>query len=91
MSEREKDRLSFEQEKNRLLEELQESNRHLTNTESAFNDVHMKYERLKGVVSIYKSNETVLKDSITENGATIKTLESRYEQLKTHAMSQLEK
>lgn len=91
LTERERDRTSFEQEKAKLQEELQAANHHLTNTEAAFNDVHQKYERLKGVVSVYKNNETVLKESIQENVETIKTLETRYDQLKEHAMVQLEK
>ncbi|KAL6255437.1 hypothetical protein P5V15_013772 [Pogonomyrmex californicus] len=90
LTERERDRTSFEQDKAKLQEELQTANRHLTNTEAAFNDVHQKYERLKGVVSVYKSNEAVLKESIQENVETIKTLETRYDQLKEHAMAQLE-
>ncbi|XP_018051009.1 PREDICTED: transforming acidic coiled-coil-containing protein 3 isoform X1 [Atta colombica] len=91
LTERERDRTSFEQDKIKLQEELQAANHHLTNTEAAFNDVHQKYERLKGVVSVYKNNETVLKESIQENVETIKTLETRYDQLKEHAMAQLEK
>ncbi|EZA58296.1 Transforming acidic coiled-coil-containing protein, partial [Ooceraea biroi] len=91
LTERERDRTNFEQEKAKLQEELQAANHHLTNTEAAFNDVHQKYERLKGVVSVYKNNETVLKESIQENVETIKTLEVRYDQLKEHAMAQLEK
>ncbi|XP_032675901.1 transforming acidic coiled-coil-containing protein 3 isoform X2 [Odontomachus brunneus] len=91
LTERERDRTNFEQEKAKLQEELQATNRHLTNTEAAFNDVHQKYERLKGVVSVYKNNETVLKESVQENVDTIKTLETRYDQLKDHAMAQLEK
>lgn len=91
LTERERDRTSFEQDKAKLQEELQTANHHLTNTEAAFNDVHQKYERLKGVVSVYKNNESVLKESIQENVETIKTLETRYDQLKEHAMAQLEK
>ncbi|XP_029038797.1 transforming acidic coiled-coil-containing protein 3 [Osmia bicornis bicornis] len=90
-TEKERDRTNFEQEKAKIQEELQATNVHLTNTEAAFNDVHQKYERLKGVVSAYKSNETVLKESIEENMETIKGLETRYDQLKNHAMTQLEK
>ncbi|XP_011496591.1 PREDICTED: probable myosin light chain kinase DDB_G0279831 [Ceratosolen solmsi marchali] len=91
IAEREKDRTNFEAEKIKIQEELQVANQHLSNTEAAFSDVHSKYERLKNVVSAYKSNETVLKESIAENQETIKTLENRYEQLKSHAMAQLEK
>lgn len=90
-TERERDRTNFEQEKAKLQEELQVTNVHLSNTEAAFNDVHQKYERLKGIMSAYKSNETVLKESIQENMETIKGLETRYDQLKNHAMAELEK
>nr|XP_050852462.1 putative uncharacterized protein DDB_G0282133 [Vespula vulgaris] len=91
LTEKERDRANFEQEKSKVQEELQATNLHLSNTEAAFNDVHLKYERLKGVVSAYKNNEGVLKESIQENLETIKSLENRYDQLKTHAMSQLRK
>lgn len=81
----------MEVEKARLQEELDLANQHLSNTEAAFSDVHSKYERLKKSVAAYRSNEAVLKESIAENQDTIKTLENRYEQLKSHAMAQLEK
>ena len=44
----------------KLQEELQATNVHLSNTEAAFNDVHRKYERLKGFVSVYKSAQNQL-------------------------------
>ena len=91
LTERERDRTNFEQEKAKHQEELQATNVHLSNTEAAFNDVHQKYERLKGFVSVYKSNETLLKESIRENLETIKGLEMRYDQLKTHAKTEFEK
>ncbi|KAF3423050.1 hypothetical protein E2986_10517 [Frieseomelitta varia] len=91
LTERERDRVNLEQEKAKLQEELQATNVHLNNTEAAFNDVHQKYERLKGFVSVYKSNETLLKESIRENLDTIKGLEMRYDQLKNHAKTELEK
>ncbi|XP_026667490.1 transforming acidic coiled-coil-containing protein 3 isoform X2 [Ceratina calcarata] len=91
LTERERDRTNFEQEKGKLQEEVQSTNLHLANMEVAFSDIHHKYEKLKAVVSAYKNNESVLKESIQENLETIKGLEIRYEQLKNHAMSQLEK
>lgn len=91
LTERERDRTSYEQNTAKLQEDLRGTNQHLTISEASFNDVHQKYEKLKGVVSVYKNNETVLKESIQENVETIKTLETRYDQLKEHAMAQLEK
>lgn len=81
---------SFEQDKAKLQEDLQAINHHLTNTEAALNDVHQKYERLKGVVLVYKNNKAMLKESIQKNLET-KALETRYDLLKEHAMAQLEK
>ncbi|XP_033321244.2 transforming acidic coiled-coil protein isoform X1 [Megalopta genalis] len=78
-------------EKTKLQEELQATNVHLSNTEAAFNDVHQKYEKVKAVVSVYKTNELVLRESIQENMDTIKCLQTRYDNLKVHATSQLEK
>ncbi|XP_076288276.1 transforming acidic coiled-coil protein isoform X2 [Lasioglossum baleicum] len=78
-------------EKGRDQEELQATNVHLSNTEAAFNDVHQKYEKMKSVVSVYKNNEIVLRESIQENMQTIKCLHTRYDNLKAHALSQLEK
>ncbi|XP_031838097.2 transforming acidic coiled-coil protein isoform X2 [Nomia melanderi] len=91
LTERERDRTNFEQEKAKLQEELQATNVHLSNTEAAFNDVHQKYEKVKGVVSVYKNNEIVLREGIQENMETIKCLQTRYDSLKNHAASQLEK
>lgn len=91
IAEREKEKQVFTQERDRMKAELDISQQHLANSEAAFTDVHSKYERLKSVVTAYKSNEEVLKESIAENQDTIKTLENRYEQLKSHAMAQLEK
>ncbi|KZC11680.1 Transforming acidic coiled-coil-containing protein 1 [Dufourea novaeangliae] len=91
LTEKERDRTSFEQEKTKIQDELQATNVHLSNTEAAFNDVHQKYEKVKGVVSVYKNNEIVLRESIQENMETIKCLQTRYDNLKNHATAQLEK
>ncbi|XP_012253170.2 transforming acidic coiled-coil-containing protein 3 isoform X1 [Athalia rosae] len=91
LADRERERALFEQERAKLQEELQAANHHLGNTEAAFNDVHSKYERLKIIVSGFKNNEDILKETAQENLETIKTLEARYEHLKNHAKSQLEK
>ncbi|KAG7200281.1 hypothetical protein KM043_017748 [Ampulex compressa] len=91
LTEREKYRKHFEEEMSKLQDELRAEKQHLSNTEAAFNDVHQKYERLKAVISAYKCNEAALKKSIQANAETIKTLESKYDHLKKHATTQLEK
>ncbi|XP_015597627.1 flocculation protein FLO11 isoform X2 [Cephus cinctus] len=91
VADRERDRVKMEKEKAKLQEDLQTTNSHLSHAEEAFNDVHQKYERLKTILAGFQNNEIVLKQSIQDNQETIKKLESRYEQLKNHAMTQLEK
>ncbi|XP_043285165.1 uncharacterized protein tacc isoform X2 [Venturia canescens] len=91
VAERERDRKNLDLEKAKLQEELAAAKHHLDNTEAAFNDVHLKYERLKAVVATYKNNEAELKKSIQENVEIIKSLENRYEQVKSHATARLEK
>lgn len=91
VAEKERDRNSYDGEKSRLYEELQDARNHLTATEAAFNDVHAKYEKLKIIVTESRNNEQVLKESVQENIEIIKSLENRYEQIKTHAAARLEK
>lgn len=50
-----------------------------------------KYERCKAVIESLKQNEDVLKASVQEYDAAIKKQENKYEMLKQHAKSQLEK
>lgn len=89
--EKEKDKNNYDNIKTNLYEELQDAKNHLTATEAAFNDVHAKYEKLKIVVTESRNNEKILKESIEENIETIKLLENRYEQIKSHAAARLEK
>lgn len=50
-----------------------------------------KYERGKIVNEALKKNEELLQKSISEYETTVKTVENKYELLKSHATSQLEK
>ncbi len=50
-----------------------------------------KYERGKAVNEALKKNEDLLKKSLNEYETTVKTVENKYELLKSHATSQLEK
>ncbi|XP_065211145.1 transforming acidic coiled-coil-containing protein 3 isoform X2 [Planococcus citri] len=64
---------------------------HLNNLENAFNDIHQKYERGKAVNEALKKNEDLLKKNLSDYEQTVKTVENKYELLKSHATSQLEK
>ena len=58
--------------------------------ERAFKDLHKKYERTKEVINVFKSNEDVLKTTVTGLCNRYKKGEERYDLLKTHAETKLE-
>lgn len=53
--------------------------------------LYRKYERGKAVNEALKKNEDLLKKSLSEYEVTVKTVENKYELLKSHATSQLDK
>ena len=57
--------------------------------ERAFKDLNKKYERTKEVINVFKSNEDVLKTTVTGLCARYKKGEERYDLLKTHAETKL--
>jgi len=70
-------------EKNQAVEDLQ-------NVESAFADVHRKYERTKQVVEGFKKNEEQLKTYIDEYKNKLSRQDQKYQLLKEHAEEKLE-
>ncbi|XP_050420121.1 transforming acidic coiled-coil-containing protein 1-like isoform X1 [Adelges cooleyi] len=65
--------------------------RHLQNSEMAFNDVHEKYNSSKQVIEAMKENETKYKTCIMEFEESLKKYEDKYMRLKMHATEQMEK
>ena len=59
--------------------------------ETAFADVHRKYERTKQVVEGFKQNEETLKKVIDEYQVKLTKQDQKYELLKAHAEDTLEK
>ena len=70
-------------EKNQAIEDLH-------NVESAFSDVHRKYERTKQVVVEVKKNEEQLKQFVEEYKDKLQKAEQKYNMLKGHASDKLE-
>ena len=70
-------------EKNQAIEDLQ-------NVETAFSDVHRKYERTKQVVVEVKKNEEQLKQFVEEYKDKLQKAEQKYNMLKGHASDKLE-
>lgn len=88
---REEEKKEFEATIKKIEADRDSTVQHLNNLENAFNDIHQKYERGKIVNEALKKNEDLLKKSLSEYEVTVKTVENKYELLKSHATSQLEK
>ncbi|CAD6222680.1 GSCOCG00001088001-RA-CDS [Cotesia congregata] len=91
VAEREKSRNDLDTEKAFLLRELADTKKHLEASEASFNDVHAKYEKIKQTMTMYTNNEVTLRESLENNVEVMKGLQSRYEQIKLHAATRLEK
>lgn len=89
MSERERERVLHEIEKEKIVGQRDEAMEHLKSAERAFDDVHKKYERTKEVIADFKKNEDALKARANELAAKLQKSESRFELLKSHAESKL--
>ena len=91
IAQKEREKLEFEQERDRAIQERDQAAEDLKNVEAAFADVHRKYERTKSVVEGFKQNEETLKAAIEEYAQRTEREEQKYELLKRHAEETLEK
>lgn len=91
VNQRDSDKKQFEKYKKELENEKDEIQTHLRNSEIAFNDVHLKYERSKAIIEGLKANEDQLRASYAALEDELKKQVNKYDALKTHAISQLEK
>ncbi|XP_071506552.1 uncharacterized protein [Diadema antillarum] len=73
----------LQKEKDQALEDL-------ASVESAFSDLHRRYEKLKQTLDGYKKNEETLKKHVTEYQGKVKKQEQRYQTLKSHAEEKIE-
>lgn len=62
----------------------------LTAVETAFSDLHRRYEKLKGVVENFKKNEEILKKATSDYQEKLKKSEEKYRLLKKHAEEKIE-
>merc|ERR1739844_759401 len=85
IAEKEREKVTYEDDRLRLMSERDQANDDLKNVEAAFADVHRKYERTKAVVEGFKQNEDTLKRYIEEYQVKAKKQEEKYERLKSHA------
>ncbi|XP_064604060.1 transforming acidic coiled-coil-containing protein 3-like isoform X2 [Liolophura sinensis] len=62
----------------------------LRSVESAFSDLHRRYEKIKTVVDGFKKNEEILKKSIQDYQGKLKGAEQRFQALKNQAEEKLD-
>eukprot|EP00057_Strongylocentrotus_purpuratus_P029033 XP_011683507.1 PREDICTED: transforming acidic coiled-coil-containing protein 3 isoform X4 [Strongylocentrotus purpuratus] len=74
----------LQKEKDQALEDM-------ASVESAFSDLHRRYEKLKQTLDGYRKNEETLKKHVTEYQGKVKKQEQRYQTLKSHAEEKIEK
>jgi hypothetical protein len=91
IAEKEKEKAMYEEERVLLATERDQATEDLKNVETAFADVHRKYERTKVVVEGFKANEDTLRRLIEEGELKLRKQDQRYEMLKSHAEETLEK
>lgn len=63
---------------------------HLESLEKTFSDLHAKYERMKVMTAEYKEREEELVNERNRCEESLRMQEKRYENMKSHAMTQLE-
>lgn len=90
IADKERDKNKLEEEIAKMQAEKDQAVDDLQNVESAFADVHRKYERTKQVVEGFKKNEEQLKHYVAEYKLKLKNQDQRYELLKAHAEEKLE-
>ncbi|EDV20017.1 uncharacterized protein TRIADDRAFT_61433 [Trichoplax adhaerens] len=81
-------------EHNREIEEIcrerDQAQADINSVETAFSDLHKRYEKLKGFVEGYRKNEETLKACIVEYQQKLKKSEKRYQTLKNHAEEKID-
>lgn len=91
VADKEREKLSYEEERLRLSAERDQAVEDLRGVEAAFADVHRKYERTKSMVEEIKQNEDTLKRYIEEYQTKSRKQEEKYQRLKQHAEETLDK
>lgn len=90
ISDKEREKSDLEEEVRKLAGERDQASEDLKNVETAFADVHRKYERTKQVVDGFKNNEEKLKKYVEEYQIKLRKQDQKYELLKAHAEEKLE-
>ena len=74
----------------KLRSDIQQGEDDLRKTETAFSDLHRKYEKTKGIVDNLRSNEAKLKDAVKDAQAKLQQSEAKYQKLREHAEGRIQ-
>eukprot|EP00911_Craspedida_sp_UC1_P001256 UC1_evm2s946 len=74
----------------KLRSDIQQGEDDLRKTETAFSDLHRKYEKTKGIVDNLRSNEAKLKDAVKDAQAKLHQSEAKYQKLREHAEGRIQ-
>ncbi|TRY76380.1 hypothetical protein TCAL_03841 [Tigriopus californicus] len=91
IAQKEKEKEQFQTERQTMMSERDQAVMDLQNVESAFSDVHRKYERTKQVVEGFRQNEETLKTCVDDYQQKLRKQDQKYELLKNHAEDTLDK
>ncbi|XP_067125774.1 transforming acidic coiled-coil-containing protein 1-like isoform X3 [Centruroides vittatus] len=87
---KEQERVEMTATNQRLIKERDQALEDLQNVESAFADLHRRYEKAKGVLEGYKQNEDKLRDQCSELQDKIKQQEQKFDLLRLRTEEKLE-
>ena len=79
-----------EETRRRLGEEKEQALDDLRGVETAFSDLHRRYERLKEIIDTFQKNETILRSNVTQAQESLAQSERRYVALKEHAEGKID-
>ena len=89
---KDRENVQSEQEKSNseIVQERDQLQRDLNNTEKSFAHLHEKFGKLKTAVESYRKNEDVLKKVVKDLQEHVKNAEAKYQVLKGHAEQKLQ-
>ncbi|XP_025093722.1 transforming acidic coiled-coil-containing protein 3-like isoform X1 [Pomacea canaliculata] len=90
-SEKEKTNNATQQSLQDVLKERDQALEDLQSVETAFSDLHRRYEKTKSVMEGFKQNEEVLKKCVQELQTKLKKMEQKMQQLKIQAEEKLDR
>ncbi|KAF7264295.1 hypothetical protein GWI33_000346, partial [Rhynchophorus ferrugineus] len=72
-----------------LREKCETSNRLFTNTEMAFSDLYLKYQKSREIIQVYKENEDKLLYNIESTEDQIEKMNGKYEAMHAYVEDQI--